>query len=521
MNWNFPYRSTRLPILAANCVATTQPLAAQAGLQMLARGGNAVDAALAAAIALTVVEPTMNGIGGDAFALVWDGHALHGLNASGRAPRAWTSDRFADGPMPDVGWDSVTVPGGVSGWVALHEKFGRLPFEDLFEPALRYAQDGFLVPYAISRIWQNQVQRLAGQPGFAEVFLPNGRAPLPGERFRCPDQARSLSLIARSMGEAFYSGELAEALCAASAAGGGALVLADLRDHRCEWVEPISTDYRGYSVHEIPPNGQGIAALVALAVLEKLQPADFDPDSAEALHLQVEAVKVGLRDAEDHVAEPSCAVMTPAQLLDPARIDDLASRIDLKHASTATAAPRGSETVYLAAADCDGMAVSFIQSNYKGFGSGVVVPGTGIALHNRGVNFVTTVGHPNQVGPGKRPRHTILPGFITRGDKAVGPFGVMGGSMQPQGQVQLVARMLGAGQNPQAAIDAPRWRAESGALWVEDAMTGEVRAGLEALGHRLCAGSDLDFGAAQIVHRLGDGWLAASEPRRDGCAVGF
>jgi gamma-glutamyltranspeptidase/glutathione hydrolase len=522
MDWRFPYGSIRLPVLAANCVATTQPLAAQAGIWALARGGNAVDAAIAAAVALTVVEPTMNGIGGDAFAIVWDGTKLTGINASGRAPAGWDPAAFTGPTMPSVGWDSVTIPGAVSGWMALHERYGTLPLDVLFEPAIRYATDGFLVPAAIARIWARQVERLRHQPGFADAFLPNGRAPLPGELFRCADQARTLRLIAESRGDAFYRGELAEAICHASAAAGGRLSLADFSTHRPDWVTPLSVRYRDVDVHEIPPNGQGIAALIALGILDRLDTDGLDPDGAEMQHLRIEATKVGLTDARAHVADIAFMRAQPKELLDPTRLDHLATSIS-RSAAAVTPLPStpGRGTVYLAAADASGMAISFIQSNYQGFGSGVVVPGTGIALHNRGLSFSTAAGHPNRVGPGKRPLNTIIPGFVTRGGAALAPFGVMGGMMQPQGHVQMVTRMFGARQNPQAAIDAPRWRSEMDGLWVEASMPEATRDGLTRRGHRLITATDLDFGAAQIIHRLDHGWLGASESRRDGCALGF
>ena len=273
MEWQFPYPSFRVPLLAANCVTTTQPLAAQAGLAMLARGGSAVDAAVATAITLTVVEPVMNGIGGDAFAIVWDGGGLHGLNASGRSPAAWTAERFAGlSTMPDTGWDTVTVPGAVSAWIALHQRFGRLPFEVLFEAAIGYARDGFLVSPRVAKLWQNQVERLGGYDSFAETFLPHGRAPLPGEHFCCLQQATTLEAIAASSGEAFYRGHLAEAIAAAAAKDGGGLSLDDLATHAPEWVAPLSVDFRGYRVHELPPNGQGLAALIGLGILEPVRP---------------------------------------------------------------------------------------------------------------------------------------------------------------------------------------------------------------------------------------------------------
>jgi gamma-glutamyltranspeptidase/glutathione hydrolase len=522
VNWDFPYLSRRVPVLAGNCVATSQPLAAQAGLAMLARGGTAVDAAIAAAVTLTVVEPVMNGIGSDAFAIVWDGAELVGVNGSGRAPLAWSPNRFTGAGMPDLGWDSVTMPGAVSAWAALHGRFGRLPFEDLFEPAIRYARDGFLVSPVIARMWGREAIRLGRQPGFAETFLIRGRAPMAGELFRCPDQVGTLLEIARTKGESFYRGELAGRIGRAAARTGGVLTAADLAAHAPDWVTPIDVAFRGHRIHELPPNGQGIAALVALGVLERCDLSGLAADGPEMLHLQVEATKLGMADVRAHVADPDFMRVSAAELLDPARLAALAAGIrrDLTTAPPPQA-ERDSGTVYLAAADAAGMMVSFIQSNYSGFGSGVVVPGTGIALNNRGSCFVTTAGHPNQVGPGKRPLHTIIPGFISKDGAALTAFGVMGAAMQPQGHVQVVSRMLVSNQNPQAAIDAPRWRVVGDELWIEAHMPEEARHGLAARGHSLTPATDLDFGAAQIIRRVDGGHVAGSESRRDGCAVGF
>ena len=524
MDWSLPYASSRMPVLARNCVATTQPLAAQAGLAMLAQGGSAVDAALATAITLTVVEPVMNGIGGDAFAIVHDGEKLHGLNASGRAPAGWHRRRFGVlDKMPEIGWDTVTVPGAVSGWAALHERFGRLPFETLFEPALRYARDGFFVSPVIAQIWQNQAERLRDQPGFAESFLPNGRAPKAGEQFHCPGQAATLETIARTRGEDFYRGGLAGKITAAARAGHGALNASDLAQHACDWVEPISVAFGDCDVHELPPNGQGISALIALGILDRCDISGLDPDGADFVHLQIEATKIGMADVRAHVGDPGAMRVSAKELLEPSRLDEHAKGLR-RDRVTQPEPPRQSlhGTVYLAAADQNGMVVSYIQSNYRGFGSGVVVPGTGIALHNRGNCFVLEEGHPNVVGPGKRPLNTIIPGFVTREGKTVAALGVMGGSMQPQGHVQVVCRMLGKNQNPQAVIDAPRWRFEDGKLSLEAAWPKSTQAALADKGYQITQGTSLDFGAAQIIYRLdGDGWVAASEGRRDGCAVGL
>jgi gamma-glutamyltranspeptidase/glutathione hydrolase len=515
-----------MPVLAANAVATSQPLAAQAGLRMLMQGGNAADAIVATAITLTVVEPVTNGIGSDAFALLWDGATLHGLNASGRAPAAWSPDRFAGRErMPIVGWDAVTVPGAVSAWVEVSRRFGRLPFAALFEPAIDYASGGFLVSPTVARQWAAQVERLADQPGFAEAFLPGGRPPAPGTRFRFPDQARTLRAIADSAGEAFYRGELAERIVQASRAGGGVLAMEDLAAHRCEWVGPIGQDYRDVRLHEIPPNGQGIAALIALGILRHFDLPRLPPDSPESLHLQIEAMKLAFADVHRHVADPAHMRVASNDLLDPAYLHQRAARIDRARAQDFGAGvPPRSGTVYLAAADAGGMMVSYIQSNYMGFGSGVVVPGTGISLQNRGAGFTLEPGHPNRVGPRKRPFHTIIPGFVTHAGRPLMSFGVMGGDMQAQGHVQMTVRLADYEQNPQAAADAPRWKVMAdGSVSVEHHLPADAVAGLTARGHRVRQTErwNLEFGAAQLIQRMDGGYLAASEPRRDGHAVGF
>ena len=524
-SWEFPYPSRRMPVLARNVVAASQPLAAQAGLRMLLHGGNAIDAAIATAAALTVVEPVMNGIGSDAFALVWDGKSLQGLNASGRAPRAWKPERYAGrGHMPTEGWDSVTVPGVVSAWAGLSAKLGKLPFETLFEPAIDYARNGFPVSPVVASQWESQIPRLKDQPGFAQAFVRNGRAPRAGELFRFPEQADTLAEIARTRGESFYRGALAQRIVDFSSACGGALHLDDLAAHQPDWVEPIGQGYRGYRVHEIPPNGQGISALIALGILEHFDLASTTADCVESLHLQVEAMKLAFADTYHYVADVNAMKIRASSLLDPEYLKTRAQAIRRDRAGQAVAGVPPSGTVYLATADASGMMVSYIQSNYMGFGSGVVVPGTGISMQNRGYGFSLQPGHPNLVGGGKRPFHTIIPAFLTRDGKAVMSFGVMGADMQPQGHLQMVVRLIDYGQNPQTAADAPRWKiALDGSLLLEHAIAEDVARGLAQLGHRIvrAAPGSTEFGATQLIHRLGDAYVAASEPRRDGQAVGF
>ena len=525
-DWQFPYASQRMPVLARNLVSTSQPLAAQAGLRMLLKGGNAVDATLATAIALTVLEPTSNGIGSDAFCILWDGKRLHGLNASGRSPAGWTLDRFKALPaMPTRGWESVTVPGAVRAWVDLSEKFGKLPFADLFEPAIKYATDGFMVSPTIARLWVNSVPELRSQPGFSEAFMPHGRAPEPGEKFSFPAQARTLQAIAETRGEAFYKGELAGKMAAFAKQHGAALTVDDLAAHANDWVDPIGIEYRGFTLHEIPPNGQGIAALIALGILQNFDMSTYPVDSVDSLHVQIEAMKLAFADINEYVSDPATMRVKPSEMLDPAYLKTRAGLIDMSAARTPSfGQPAKGGTVYLTAADESGMMVSFIQSNYSGFGSGVVVPDTGISLQNRGYGFSVKAGHANVVAPRKRPFHTIIPGFVTRNGQPVMSFGVMGGSMQAQGHAQVMVRMFDHQQNPQAALDAPRWRMDAGVKGaVEQGVPADVLDALCARGHELARADrwSTDFGRGQVIYRLEDGYLGASERRTDGQAVGY
>ena len=528
--------TVRLPVFGRNLVATSHPLGAQAGLRMLAAGGNAVDAAIAAAAVMTVVEPCSNGLGSDAFCILWDGERLHGLNGSGPAPEAWTPAYFlrrhgvhASTP-PRRGWDSVTVPGAVGAWAALSERFGRLPFADLLAPAIEVAERGYAVPVVVQQKWAAaaKVADLVSQPGFAAAFLPRGRAPEVGELFRFAAAARSLRAIAATEGRAFYEGELAHAMARHAQAEGGAMTVEDLAAYQPEWVTPLAQDYRGYTLHEIPPNGQGIAAQIALGILRHFDMGSMPPDSAESMHLQIEAMKLGFADAYRYVAERACMHVSTEELLDPMYLASRAKLIDPQRAQDFHAGhPARGGTIYLSAADERGMMVSFIQSNYMGFGSGVVVPEYGISLQNRGHGFTLDESSANVVAPGKRPFHTIIPGFLTQAGRPLMSFGVMGANMQPQGHVQVLVRMLDHRRNPQAACDAPRWRFNRGLeINVEAAMDPAAVMGLADRGHRIEIINDSyqDFGAGQFIWRLGDpaveGYAAASDPRRDGQAAG-
>ncbi|MFT5176673.1 MAG: gamma-glutamyltranspeptidase/glutathione hydrolase [Gammaproteobacteria bacterium] len=528
-----PFPSRRSPVLSANgVVAASQPLAAQAGLSMLQKGGNAVDAALATAMALTVLEPTSNGIGSDAFALIWDGKQLHGLNASGRWPAANRAQAMRDAGhlgMPQIGWPTVTVPGCVSMWGDLSERFGTLDATQLLEPAIGFARDGFPVSPVISQLWARAQPNFAarldpGIGGWTQTFTRDGQVPGAGDMWRSPGHARCLQGLAdRGFGD-FYCGEIAAEIIKYAATTGGLMSAQDLAEHRNEWVQPISARYGDVDVWEIPPNGQGIAALQALAILDGLPARDRPPLDAQRLHLQIEAMKLGFGDAYTYVADPQVVAVPVQGMLDP---DYLAARRALigerARMPDAGSPPKGG-TVYLCAADRNGMMVSLIQSNYHGFGSGVVVPELGLALQNRASGFVLQPGHLNEAAPGKRPRHTIIPGFLTRAGEALGPFGVMGGEIQPQGHLQVVAAMQDHGMSPQAALDMPRWKWTVGqTVEFEPGTDSALIEALRARGHDAIVMDDsLSFGRGQIIRRLSSGaYAAGSEPRTDGAAVGY
>ena len=514
------YPANRQPVFGRAAVATSQPLAVSAGLGVLRRGGSAADAAVIMAATLTVVEPTSNGIGGDCFALLHhpeDG--LVGMNASGRSPAGWTRDRFpAAGEMPLTGVDSVTVPGQVRGWALLHARYGRLPFDELLKPAIAYAREGFPCSPITAAAWGRAAGRFRAFPEWARVFTP---VPEAGQVVRLPDHADTLEAIAADGGRDFYEGELARRIAEAA----GAMTTGDLAACVAEWVEPMGVGYRGHTLHELPPNGQGLAALIAVGLLDR-HPAGDGPDDPLTLHRQIEATKLALADAYAHVGDPAAMPHDPAAFLDPAYLDRRATLIGDTAADAPAGTPTKGGTVYLAAADADGLRVSFIQSNYHGFGSGVVVPGTGIALQNRGHGFTLTPGHPNEVGPSKRPFHTIIPAMLTRRGEPALTFGVMGGPMQAQGHVQMTCRHVGHGQDPQACSDAPRWQAMPDlgprTLWVEPAMPAATVAALEARGHVIDRRHPANFGGAQLIaHLPNDVHCAGSDHRKDGHAAAF
>jgi len=525
MNWNFPYHSQRMPVMAENMVATSQPLAVQAGLDILRQGGNAVDAALATAITLTVVEPTSNGLGSDAFAAIWNGTELTCINGSGRSPRAWKFEHFSHlKAMPTLGWQSVTVPGAVSVWMELSRKFGKLPFEALFTQAIDYAENGFPVTPIIAAAWQKSQSRFQDFPEFQRIFLPHGKAPEAGERFYNPALATTLRGIATTHGEIFYRGRIADLIAQDAEHHGALLTTQDLAEHRPEWVTPLSIDYYGVTLHELPPNGQGLAALIALSILAVLKIDQYQTDSLDSIHLQIEAMKIALDAVSRYLADPHWMTITPASLLHEKNIQRIAAKIQRQQAQQLTyEVPGDHGTVYLSAADKQGMMVSFIQSNYMGFGSGVVIPGTGISLQNRGNGFSTQQGHPNQVDAGKRPFHTIIPAFVTQNNRPILSFGVMGGRMQAQGHVQMMVRLFNYQQNPQAASDAPRWCVmQDGSIALEPEFPHSLLAGLQQRGHVIKTDEERTlFGGAQLIMKQNDMYIGASDHRKDGLAAGF
>lgn len=527
-------------------VATSQPLATEIGVATLRRGGNAVDAAIAANAALGLTEPTGCGIGGDLFAIVYEAatRKLHGLNASGRSPQSLTLERLrelAGKLIPERGALAVSVPGAVDGWCELSARFGRLPLRDLLEPSIAYARDGFPVTEVIAAAWQAGARALHAAPGFADVFMPNGRAPAAGEPFANPGLARAYELVAAGGRDAFYSGPIAEAIETTVRGNGGYLGREDLAAHRSEWVEPVSTTYRGWEVFELPPNGQGIAVLQMLNILEGFDLAALDWGSAAHLHLLIEAKKLAFEDRAKFYADREFANVPVERLISKDYAAVRRAAIDLERASPAPVhgdpLAGAGDTVYLATADRDGNMVSLIQSNYMGFGSGVTVVPFGFGLQNRGSQFALDQAHANAYAPGKRPFHTIIPAFAKRDGEALVAFGVMGAAMQPQGHVQVLTNMIDFGLGLQAAGDAPRVRHEGsteptgapplaggGTVHLEPGFDDAAIEGLRARGHRVAeTGSRAAFGGYQAVRRdLTTGvYFGASESRKDGYAAGF
>ncbi len=527
----FQFPSRRSNVVARNgVVATSQPLAAQAGLDVLRDGGNALDAAIATVAALCVLEPTSTGIGGDAFALIWwaDEQKLYGLNASGTAPQAlsaaWLRSEGHE-EMPRLGPLSVTVPGSLRGWQMALQRFGSKPLADILQRAIDYAQDGFAVSERISDAWQRSAHFMSQHPHSRRTWTLDGRAPRPGELFRNPQLAATLQRLAAEGIDLFYEGDIARQIAHTVQEAGGVLAESDLAQFQAEWVEPLAADYRnGYTFHEIPPNGQGLAALLALNIARDF---DFGPlpyDSPQRVHLLIEAMKLGFADALAYVADPRQAPAPLQGLLSAEYTAQRRALIDPAQAMMPDAGhpPGLGDTVYLTVADRAGNMVSWIQSLYMGFGSGLTAGTTGVQLQNRGANFTLQEGHPNQVAPGKRPYHTIIPGFITREGQAWSSFGVMGGFMQPQGQLQVAVNLVDYGMTPQAALDAPRFRwIEGKKVTLEDSFAPDLRRALAAMGHDVVQAHY--YGGGQVIVRDPHSgvYIAGSEPRNDGAAVGY
>ncbi|WP_240901004.1 gamma-glutamyltransferase [Thioalkalivibrio sp. XN8] len=535
---------TRSDVLApAAMAATSHPLATQIALEIMRQGGSAVDAAIAANAALGLMEPTGCGIGGDLFAIVWDAESgrLHGLNASGRSPRALSLEWFQDNGferIPRYGPLPVSVPGAVDGWFELHGRFGRLPMKEVLAPAIRYAREGFPVTEVIAHYWAINAERLGEYPGFAEVFMPGGRAPAKGEIFRNPALADTYEKIAAGGRDAFYRGEIARTIAAYMQANGGFLSYEDLATHSSDWVEPVSASYRGYDIWQLPPNTQGIAGLQILQVLEGYDIAGMGFGSADYMHLFIEAKKLAFEDRARFYADPDFMDVSVAKLISDEYAATRRSLIDLGKAAASyphgdPAVLRDGDTIYLTVADAEGNMVSLIQSNYRGMGSGMTPPGLGFVLQDRGEMFSLQPGHPNAFAPGKRPFTTIIPGFVTKDGKPWLSFGVMGGGMQPQGHAQVLVNMIDFGMEPQAAGDAPRMRhdgsseptdermTDGGVVRLEQGFAPEAIAELERRGHRVEVRNDGGYGGYQAIRRDDGAWVGASESRKDGHAAGY
>lgn len=514
-------------------VATSQVLASQAGAEILARGGSAVDAAIAANATLGVMEPDMNGMGGDLFAIFWDAKSgkLYGINASGWAPKALTIDylkKKGATKMPPAGIDSVTVPGAVEGWHKLHERFGLLPWKDLFTPAIFYAENGFAVQELIGSDWQGSAPKLKQDSESRRVFLMNDQAPSMGQIFKNPDLAKALRLIATSGPQAFYSGEIAQAILATEHEFGGAMAADDLKEFSGEWVEPISTTYRGWTVYELPPNGQGMAALEMLNIMEQFQPAKSGPVSTEEVHKRIEAMKLAYADLARYNADPRFAKVPVKGLLSKDYAKQRSQLIDPHKANCNPQAgtPPSSDTTYLTAVDRQGNIVSLIQSNFSSFGSGITVRGMGFVLQNRGALFMLDPAQPDALAPRKRPFHTIIPAFMEHGDDHIG-FGIMGGANQPLAHAQFVSNVVDYGMNLQAAMETARFTVRSNfdpgcQILIEDRVPADTRQQLTNLGHQLEVRGDFSMymGRGQAIdHNTKSGLnFAASDARTDGSA---
>ena len=534
MDFNvYPYPSKRYVKYGINGMcATSNHLAAQAGLDTLKKGGNAFDAAIAMATCLTVLEPQSNGIGGDAYAILTtpDGK-MYGLNSTGCAPELISAQKVKDqglDAMPKFGFTPVTVPGIPAAWAAVNSRFGKLPLTEVMKPAITYANEGQAVSYKLSQSIKSYTKTLEKNVGkenefkfWHDTFMPDGRAPEPGEIFCNKGAGRTLELIANSNAEEFYKGELADKIDAFSKEFGGYIRKSDLEKHEAMWVEPVSARYRGYDVWEIPPNGQGIVALMALNILNNFEP--HERDNIESIHREIEAIKIAFSDGQRYITDPRYMKVKTEDLISPAYGAERAKLIGKNAILPEPGILPRSGTVYLCAADGEGNMISYIQSNYMGFGSGLVVPGTGIQLQNRGNTFSLDENHDNYLLPGKRTYHTIIPGFLTKDGKPVGPFGVMGGFMQPQGHVQVIRNFVDCNMNPQACLDAPRWQWMKGMeVTFERGFGDHILEALKNKGHEVRYEFVRDgFGRGQMIFRTPYGTLmGGTEPRCEGeCAT--
>lgn len=529
----YPYSSRRSVLYGRRgMVCASQPLAAQAGLDILKRGGNAFDAALAAAACLPLVEPMSCNMGGDGFAILWHEGKLYGLNASGPAPALLSLDALRKSgykEIPAYGWEPVTVPGVTSGWAEINKRFGKLSLAEIFEPAISYAREGFPVSPVISALWSDSFERLKANltperfEAWAADFAPEGRPPKAGEMFCLPSMADTLEELAATGCESFYRGAIADRIDAFSRADGGYLRKADLAAYRAEWVEPITTNYRGYDVWELPPNGHGIVVLMALNILEGMD-LSGGHDDPRVIHKQMEALKLAFSDGKRYVADPRHMKATVEQLLSKEYAAERRKLIGETALDPKPGIPYCGDTIYLNAADGEGNMISYIQSTFMGFGSGLVVPRSGIVLQNRGNHFTMDENMENCVAPGKKPYHTIIPGFLTKEGKPIGPFGVMGGFMQPQGHLQVLMNMIDFHMNPQAALDAPRWMWTGGkAVNLEHSYGAHALETLSRLGHVITIPSNSRLlGRGQLILREDTGVLCgATEPRADSAAVSW
>jgi gamma-glutamyltranspeptidase/glutathione hydrolase len=529
--FNFPGR--RSNIVARNgLVATSQPLAAQAGLEVLQAGGNAVDAAIATVATLCVVEPCSTGLGGDAFALIWmaDEEKLVGINASGPAPQGLSADLIREQghhKMPALGPLAVTIPGSLRGWQLALERYGTMGLDSLLARPIAHARDGYPVSQRIANAWARSTEKMSVFPDSKRVWLPKGRAPRPAEIFHNLEFSRTLQTIAHEGYDAFYAGQIGRQIAHSVQAAGGVLTEDDLKNYQAEWVEPISVDYHGYAFHEIPPNGQGLTALLALNIAGGFDLKAMGYGTADYYHTLIEATKLAFADAQAYIADPKQAAVPVAGLLSDSYTRQRQSLLSPHQALPPQQGhpPRHGDTVYLTVADGAGNMVSWIQSLYMGFGSGLTAGTTGVQLQNRGANFSLEPGHPNEAAPGKRPYQTIIPGFITKDGRPFSSFGVMGGFMQPQGHLQVGLNLVDFGMDPQTALDAPRfnWLGDMQVM-LEATVAAELHQELTNRGHQLTPRDQpMYFGGGQVIVRDPDSGvlIGGSEPRNDGSAVGF